>query len=278
VRSRLLIGETGHARLAPIKHEFRYPLFYFVCELHELKELERSRLLAINRWGVLALWERDYLGPEPGTIIEKLEGILRSNGYEWGDAEAFLVTMPRVAGYVFNPVSFYLLFDETKRLTAMVCEVNNTFGEKHIYTHVPSIPATLPYSFELTKEFYVSPFFDTTGIYEVTVRSFHERLDLGIVLKKEQPVFWAGLEGEWWPFSSAQILRTLVSFPFTAFLTMTRIHLHAVRLRVKSLVPWMRPDPLSPRTVRSKQNLIHRVRLGIIRLWRWRSLGSKGNS
>jgi DUF1365 family protein len=271
VRSRILIGETGHARLEPVRHDFRYPLFYLAFELHELSACQRGRLLAVNRRGLFSLRESDYLGPRSGTIVEKLRALLEANGFEWRDEEAFLITMPRVLGYIFNPVSFYLVFNQQRELTAMVCEVNNTFGEKHLYTHIPATPVALPYAFELTKEFYVSPFFDTNGTYEITVRSFDERLDIGIVLKRDTPVFWAGLSGEWRPFTTAGLWSVVVQFPFTAFLTMNRIHLHAVKLRLKSLIPWMKPAPLSPRTVRSEQRLIHRVRLGIIRFWRWRS-------
>lgn len=271
MRSRILSGETGHARLHPVEHRFRYPLFYFVLEIGELDAVGCPPLFARNRWGMFSLRDRDYLAPEEGSIETKFRALLASNGVTWRDEAAYLVTMPRVLGYIFNPVSFYLVFDSAKRLTAMVCEVNNTFGEKHLYTHIPEAPAALPYTFTLTKEFFVSPFFDTTGTYEVTIRSFEERFDVGITLVKEQPVFWAGLTGAWRPFSRGNLLRLLVTFPLTAFLTVTRIHLHAVRLRLKNLVPWMKPNPVSPRTVRSNQRLIHRVRLGIIALWRRRS-------
>lgn len=36
-------------------------------------------------------------------------------------------------GYQFNPVSFWYLYSAEKDLTAMVLEVNNTFGERHMY-------------------------------------------------------------------------------------------------------------------------------------------------
>jgi len=271
VRSRILAGETGHARLHPVEHRFRYPLFYFVFDIRELEAVECRPLFARNRAAIFSLRERDYLASEVGSLETKLRSLLSANGFQWGDEAAYLVTMPRVLGYIFNPVSFYLVFDAAQHLCAMVCEVNNTFGEKHLYTHIPQAPAALPYTFPLTKEFFVSPFFDTTGRYEVAVRSFEERFDVGITLIKEQPVFWAGLSGEWRPFSRGSLLRLLATFPLTAFLTMTRIHLHAVRLRVKKLVPWMKPKPVSPRTVRSNQNLIHRLRLGIIAFWRRRS-------
>ena len=271
MKSVIYRGETRHARLAPVRHEFRYPLFYLALELGELETLGHSRILGIDRAALLSIRQDDYLGPEGGAIAPRLRELLGREGFVWGEATAYLVTMPRLCGYVFNPVSFYLVFDGARRLSAMVCEVNNTFGEKHLYVHVPPEPAALPYRYALTKNFYVSPFFDTSGRYTITVGSFFERLDIGIGLEKESPIFWADLQGHGEPFRSRALLGLLVRFPFTVFLTMSRIHLHAVRLHLKKLVPWMKPAPLSPWTVRSNQHLIHRLRLGIIAFWRRRS-------
>jgi DUF1365 family protein len=271
VKSLIYRGETRHVRLAPVRHEFQYPLFYLALELGELETLRGGRILGIDRGALLSIRQNDYLGPEGGAIAPRLREILRREGFMWGDEAAYLVTVPRLCGYVFNPVTFYLIFDGARRLGAMVCEVNNTFGEKHLYVHVPPEPVALPYRYELTKNFYVSPFFDTSGRYTISVGSFFERLDIGIGLEKESPVFWAGLEGRGESLRTPALIALLARFPFTVFLTMTRIHLHAVRLRLKKLVPWMKPAPLSRWTVRSNQRLIHRLRLGIIAFWRRRS-------
>jgi hypothetical protein len=46
-----------------------------------------------------------------------------------------LVTSARFLGYAFNPVNFWMVYEDTDApgLAAAVAEVNNTFGEKHIY-------------------------------------------------------------------------------------------------------------------------------------------------
>ena len=44
-----------------------------------------------------------------------------------------LICMPRVFGYVFNPVSFWLCRDKDQKLRAVLCEVHNTFGQRHTY-------------------------------------------------------------------------------------------------------------------------------------------------
>jgi DUF1365 family protein len=53
-----------------------------------------------------------------------------------------MITMPRYFGYAFNPVTFYYCYkmgvkpSETALrdgVCVIVTEINNTFGEKHIY-------------------------------------------------------------------------------------------------------------------------------------------------
>ena len=39
---------------------------------------------------------------------------------------------PRIFGYVFNPITVYYCLENNK-ISAMIYEVNNTFGEDHIY-------------------------------------------------------------------------------------------------------------------------------------------------
>jgi hypothetical protein len=49
------------------------------------------------------------------------------------DGEVVLQTMPRVFGFVFNPVSFWFCHDRDGGLRAVLAEVSNTFGERHNY-------------------------------------------------------------------------------------------------------------------------------------------------
>lgn len=47
--------------------------------------------------------------------------------------------MPRIFGYVFNPLNVYFCYDNDGRLSDILYEVSNTFGEKHDYVfHIDS--------------------------------------------------------------------------------------------------------------------------------------------
>ena len=72
----------------------------------------------------------------------------------------FLLTLPRIAGYVFNPVSFYFCTRSTGEPICAVAEVGNTFGELKPYLVPLDSGATDGGVFRLVapKHYYVSPF------------------------------------------------------------------------------------------------------------------------
>ncbi|KZL72163.1 dna-binding wrky domain-containing protein [Colletotrichum incanum] len=78
----------------------------------------------------------DYLDRGNGHLglRGKLDVYLESQGADPAQyPRAYLVTAARFMGYHFNPVSFWYLYSKDEELTAMVLEVNNTFGERRMY-------------------------------------------------------------------------------------------------------------------------------------------------
>jgi cyclopropane-fatty-acyl-phospholipid synthase len=69
VNSLIYQGAVSHARLEPVEHTFRYPVYFLGLDLDELPELPRRLgLFGYNRFRLLALHDRDYLMPAwPGT-------------------------------------------------------------------------------------------------------------------------------------------------------------------------------------------------------------------
>jgi uncharacterized protein len=86
------------------------------------------------------------------------------------------MTLPLLLGYVFNPVSFWFCRDRAGALRAVLCEVNNTFGERHCYLvhHDDRRPIEAECWLEGRKAFHVSPFLPVEGGYR-----FRFRLDAG---------------------------------------------------------------------------------------------------
>ena len=61
MRSAVYTGTLMHARRAPARHVFRYPVSYWLFDLDELSTLERRlRLFSVNRPNVVSLRDKDH--------------------------------------------------------------------------------------------------------------------------------------------------------------------------------------------------------------------------
>jgi hypothetical protein len=142
-----------------------------------------------------------------------------------------LVTNLRVLGYVFNPASFYLCRDGDGRLEAVIVEVHNTHGERHLYTLRPAGGNGEAFSASMDKEFYVSPFISSEGRYQVTVRDEPGGLRIGINLRQDgELVLATSLVLARRPLTTRSLAWMLVRHPFITHGTIAMIHWHALRL------------------------------------------------
>lgn len=267
-RSSIAFGEVLHWRAEPREHLFRYPIFTFQLDVDQLRAPMpvSSWLFRANKRAVFSVRDDDYLRG-PGDLRARIERVLGEVGAPVSPDRITLITMPRYLGYVFNPVSFFACFDEQDRLIAFITQVNNTFGETHVYPLVCE-PTRLPVAWRFPKEFFVSPFFDREGEYEVILKEEGTNLNIVVNLEKDKGLaFSATLRGAAEPLTSRRLWQVLRRYPLTTFLTMPRIHLQAMTLyfRVRTC-PFKRPTPNHPYTIRSQQNIIHKTRLALLSL------------
>tara|TARA_A200000113_G_scaffold98122_1_gene87922 strand:+ start:49 stop:834 length:786 start_codon:yes stop_codon:yes gene_type:complete len=160
----LLCGKVMHRRLFPRKNHFVYGIYYIALSLSRKDEWP----IAYNRFSALSFYDRDH-GECDGSDLEVwARDILSAYGLNDICEDITLICMPRVFGYVFNPVSFWMCRDDKGTIRAVLCEVHNTFGEKHSYVCAhddlrPILPSDV---LEGQKIFHVSPFLERSGHYE----------------------------------------------------------------------------------------------------------------
>ena len=163
-------------------NQFSYEVVYLCIPLSRLYDAELADILPINRKGFVSFFEQDH-GARDGSSIEgwvrKILGVYELN--ELID-EIVLVTIPRMLNYVFNPVSFWLCYDIRGRLLAVLCEVNNTFGETHSYLCMHEDKGAIQAEDWLTtrKVFHVSPFLPREGAYRFRFDDSGKRLSVWI--------------------------------------------------------------------------------------------------
>lgn len=259
--ARIFRGSTTHRRHRPTTHGFTYPMFWADLDVDDLKSY--GRLLSVDRAGLMSIRTADYGGPGAGTIRRRIMQRLSEQGFTEQPASIRLVTIPRVFGYVFNPVSFYICSNNDDVVTALVAEVRNTFGEMHHYIAAPNTAEANRFSF--AKAFYVSPFFDVDGEYELTLDD-NNPFSLQIHLRKDNAiVFSAGMRGQGRPITRRALLGTLLTMPFFAATIMWRIHWQAWRLRRRGVALYHKPDPTSPHTAAAPRlSLWHRWRTALV--------------
>jgi len=229
-----IAAKLMHHRLGPVAHSFVYPAFYFVLDLDELSSLSETLLgFSHNRFNLFSLFDRDYLKPGPKDLKAKLWEVLREKPYLSEISSIKLITVPRVLGYCFNPVSFYYCLNAAAEPLVIVAEVNNTFAERHLYILDKDTATGSAYRHELEKSFYVSPFNEVSGRYSFSfgkltpADTWEVRVN---ILQEGQEVFRSGIKGQLEALGRGTVFKVLGKFAFNAWLALPRITWEAAKL------------------------------------------------
>jgi DUF1365 family protein len=224
-----------HRRIAPKRHEFLYRVFYFLLDLDELDELDGTlRLFRVNRPGLYSYRDSDHISHGAASARENILRYLGDQGITAPVGRILLLTLPRILGYVFNPVSvFFCLGAEGKPLAA-VAEVGNTFGEWKPYL----VPATPEGTFHLraVKNFYVSPFSDLDLEFDFRFDLPGERLRLLIDdYRGGEKELVSVLTGNRAPLTDSTLLRFSLKYPLLTLKVILGIHWEALRIWLKGV-------------------------------------------
>jgi len=156
-----------HKRLRPRINQFVYQVFYLCFDISKISSLS-SKFLSLNGFNLFSFYHKDHGKRDKSSLEAWIREILKSKNLDDKVKEIYLMTHPRILGYVFNPVSFWFCLNSQKQLIAVLSEVNNTFGENHNYLVFNSNHSPIQQNqwFEAKKEFHVSPFFKVDGSYK----------------------------------------------------------------------------------------------------------------
>lgn len=227
-------GHVMHMRLTPFAHRFRYRVFTLLLDIDRLEETCAGlRLLALDRFGLLAFHRRDH-GPRDGSALRPWVEALLAGAGRPRPARVRLLAFPRILGYAFNPLSVYFCEDADGRLESVVYEVKNTMGGQHPYVLAARPDRDGAVRHRQRKQFFVSPFIGMDQTYAFTVRPPGARLSLKIRQRDaDGPWLIATQTGRRRPLTDAELLRQWAGHPLMSLKVIAAIHWQALLLWLK---------------------------------------------
>ncbi|MDO8902420.1 MAG: DUF1365 domain-containing protein [Phenylobacterium sp.] len=244
--SGLYLGRVVHGRTRPRAHALSYRIFMLLVDLDEGPDLARDlRLLGFDAPGLLSFHGADHGDGSDRPLKAQVEAHLAAAGLE-SSGPVRLLCMPRILGAVFNPISVYFCHRGDGSLSAILYEVNNTFGDRHSYL----IPAPLDAAGAMVRQatdkvFYVSPFMDMALSYAFTIRPPGAKVAVNITVSDGAgPLLSASFAGDRRPLSDQALLRAWLTHPWMTLGVMGAIHWEALKIWLKG--ERLRPRPQAP--------------------------------
>ena len=247
--SALYVGQVMHQRLRPRRHRLSYRIYSLLLDLDEIDALAgRLRLFSRGRFNLFSFYDADYGDGSQRPLRAQIDGLLAEAGLAHG-GPIRLLTMPRVLGFVFNPLSVYFCHGPDRRLSAILYEVSNTFGERHCYLAGVDPARRGAICQSAAKAFHVSPFLPMTMDYAFKLRAPDHKLSIAITCSDaEGPVLQAVHHARRQPLSDRALARVFVTHPLLTLKVVGGILWEALRLLLKRVPVFDHPGapPASP--------------------------------
>jgi DUF1365 family protein len=238
----LVVGTVSHARHTPVHHAFTHRHYQWLVDLDAVPT---------PRWPVRMLVRfdpRDHLDQarSGGGIRGDVERFLARRGVRLEPSDRVLMLAhARVLGHAFDPLSVFWCLSPEGALKAVVLEVHNTYGERHAYL----LELDERGRAVVDKAFYVSPFNDVSGRYDVRLRLTPDRVSISVGLEREgERVMTATTTGTPVPATLATLVRTAARHAFMTQRVSLLIRWHGVRL-------WLGRLPVLPRPQHSEESV-----------------------
>jgi DUF1365 family protein len=242
----IIFGDVMHRRLFPVRYRFVYRVFSLLLDVDCIESVaRRCRLFSYNRFNLFSFYDRDHGSRDGRALRPWLLDRMRDLGLDVEVGRIELQCFPRILGFVFNPLSVWTCFNASNDPVAVLCEVNNTFGEAHSYLlHAAGVPLAWPIRHAHRKEFHVSPFVDMNADYHFRFSRLAGRH--AIVIREYQDdalMLVAVQQGTAEPVTDRRLLHAAIAYPFLTLKVVAMIHWQALKIWLRGGRYHPKPNP-----------------------------------
>jgi len=237
-------GQTFHGRKGALQNAFRYSVDYVLLDAEA--KIETPFLFARNRRGLVSLHDHDHGGqPKVGRGAYWVREVLAEAKAPFSIGRIEILAQPRVLGHVFNPVSFWLVYDDGGTLRTAIPEVTNTYGDRYSYLchHDDWREIGREDTLKSDKCLHVSPFQPVEGGYTFRFDIRADKIGIWIDYTTGNGGLLATLTGARAPLTTAVLLRALWRRPLGSRRVLGLIHWQALKLWWKGAAFQSRPKP-----------------------------------
>jgi len=245
--SRIYTGWVRHRRFHPKNHEFQYRMFMMFLDLDELPELfDRTLFWSAGKPNLAWFRRADYLGNPAKNLASEIRRKVQKQTGQWPTGPIRMLTHLRYFGYLFNPVTFYYLYNPAgTAVETIAAEITNTpWGERHVYvlSKQQNMAKAPRKRFQFSKVFHVSPFLDMNYEYDWRFTDPSDRLLVHMENWKEnERHFEATMNMAAEEITPSRLDRCLAAYPMMTGKVIAGIYLQAFKLWAKN-VPFY-PNP-----------------------------------
>ncbi len=242
----IYLGRVIHKRVRPFSHRFTYRVFSLLLDIDRLDTLnDRFRWLKHNRFAPLSFFDRDHGRRDGSALRPWVEEAAAEGGVDLTGGKIYLLSFPRLWGYVFNPLSVYYGYGRDGQLRGLLYEVKNTFGDQLGYflpMGTDDKGRMVPH--QADKSMYVSPFMPMQSRYHFRGRVPGDTLSLAIRQSVDgAAALFASIHAMRKPLSDGAMLRAIAGNPLMTAKVTAGIHWEALHLFRKGAQYFSRPKP-----------------------------------
>jgi DUF1365 family protein len=232
-------GKIWHCRHSPKHYAFSVQGVFVLIDVDTFTSRSDGSFVSYNRPALFSIYDSDVTGDRCLSLREFRDREICADSLAAG-GRTLVLMIPRILGFVFNPLIVWFHLDADGELDQVVFQVHNTFGERHLY-HVPQADLVRRrdrYECSAIKEMRVSPFNVAAGEYRFSFTKPTETFDLKIELidASRGHVNTAGLNLSRSLLSPRQFMSIRVRYFCFSLWVFIAIHIHALMIFLRMFI------------------------------------------